>query len=129
VVVSEERGENHWPAASYGQTLSHNAVLIIPRDSGIRTHNVSVYRNWLHRYFLTQLQYDHDGTLVTIKSIDINYVTNTNSMMCSASYCTCSRVLQTYFPTVHESSWHCNTIMRIHSSCHRTIMDAQAYWR
>ena len=38
-------GENHWPVASHGQTLSHNVVhhaLI-----GIRIHTVD--RHWLHR--------------------------------------------------------------------------------
>jgi len=34
-------GENHWPAAGYGQIVSHNTVSNIPRDSGIRTHNVT----------------------------------------------------------------------------------------
>ena len=34
-------GENHRPAASYWQTLSHNVVSSTPPLSGIRTHNVS----------------------------------------------------------------------------------------
>jgi len=34
-------GENHRPAASHWQTLSHNVVLYTPRLSEIRTHNVS----------------------------------------------------------------------------------------
>ena len=40
----EETGvprENHWPAASHWQMLSHNVVTSIPRLSGIWTHNVS----------------------------------------------------------------------------------------
>jgi len=42
-------GENHRPAASHWQTLSHNVVYIAPRLSGIRTHDVSGDRHWLHR--------------------------------------------------------------------------------
>jgi hypothetical protein len=34
-------GENHWPASSHWQTLSHNVVSSTPRLSGIRTHNAS----------------------------------------------------------------------------------------
>ena len=44
VLLVEETGvpgENHRPAASYRQTLSHNIVSSTPRLSGIRTHNVS----------------------------------------------------------------------------------------
>jgi hypothetical protein len=33
--------ENHTPAASHRQTLSHNVVSSTPRLSGIRTHNIS----------------------------------------------------------------------------------------
>ena len=44
VLLVEETGipaENHRPAASHWQTLSHNVVSSTPRLSGIRTHNVS----------------------------------------------------------------------------------------
>jgi hypothetical protein len=34
-------GENHQPAASHWQTLSHNAVLSTPRPSEIWNQNVS----------------------------------------------------------------------------------------
>ena len=40
VLLVEETGENHWPAASHWQTLSHNVVLSTPHPSGNRTHNV-----------------------------------------------------------------------------------------
>ena len=37
----EETGENHGPAASRWQTLSHNVIIY-------RVHNVSGDRHWLH---------------------------------------------------------------------------------
>ena len=33
--------ENHQPAASHRQTLSHNVISSTPHLSGIRTHNIS----------------------------------------------------------------------------------------
>jgi hypothetical protein len=41
VLLVEETGENHPPAANDRQTLSHKVVLSTPRLYGIRTHNVS----------------------------------------------------------------------------------------
>ena len=43
LLVEETRvpGENHRPAASHCQTLSHDVVSSKPRLSGIRTHNDS----------------------------------------------------------------------------------------
>ena len=41
--------ENHRPATSHWQTLSHNVVLSTPHLSGIRTHKVSGDRHQLHR--------------------------------------------------------------------------------
>ena len=45
VLLVEETGvpgENHRPAASHWQTVSHNAVSSTPRLRGIRPHNFSV---------------------------------------------------------------------------------------
>jgi hypothetical protein len=44
VLLMEENGvpeENHWPATSHQQSLSHNVVSSTPHLSGIRTHNIS----------------------------------------------------------------------------------------
>ena len=44
VLLVEETGipgENHRPAASHWQTLSHNVVSSTPCLSGIQTHNLS----------------------------------------------------------------------------------------
>ena len=44
VVLVEETGvprENHRPATSHLYSLSHNVVSSTPRQSGIRTHDVS----------------------------------------------------------------------------------------
>ena len=47
VLLVEETGENHRPAASHLQTLSHiyKVVSSTPCLSGVRTHNVSGNRH------------------------------------------------------------------------------------
>jgi hypothetical protein len=45
-IVRRVDGENHRPAASHRQTLSHNVASSTPRLIGVRTHNVSDDRHW-----------------------------------------------------------------------------------
>jgi hypothetical protein len=49
ILLVEETGVNHRPAASHWQTLSHNVVSSTPRPSVVGTHNVSGDRHLLHR--------------------------------------------------------------------------------
>ena len=51
LLVKETRvhWENHQPAASHWQTLSHNVVSSSPHLTRIRTHNIIGDRHWLHR--------------------------------------------------------------------------------
>ena len=59
-LLVEETEENHRPAASHWQTLSHNVVYIAL--SGIRTHNLEVIgTDFIGSYKSLQLPYDHDG--------------------------------------------------------------------
>ena len=60
--------DNHRPAASHWQTVSHNVVSSTPRLNGIRTRNVSSDSHCLHSSLLIQLPYDHnhDGSILII---------------------------------------------------------------
>ena len=49
VLLLEETGENHRPAAIHWQTLSHNVVSSTPRLIGFRIHNFNGDRYWLHQ--------------------------------------------------------------------------------
>ena len=46
VLLVEELGENHQPAASHWQTLLHNVVSSTPRLHRLRTHNANSDRHW-----------------------------------------------------------------------------------
>jgi hypothetical protein len=56
-------GENHRPAGSHWQTVSHNVVHLALIE--IRTHNISSDRNWLRRYYHTTTAYSRLNIYIT----------------------------------------------------------------
>ena len=82
-------GENHRPAASHWQTLSHNVVLSTPRHERDSNHNFSGDRHLLHgyinnisimkRYFISIYRFDCTETLLhpnILGSKTLNFVRN-----------------------------------------------------
>ena len=75
VLLVEETGvsgENHKPASSHWQTLSHNVVSSIPRLSGFWTQNVSGDMHRLHNHTITT----NDGS--NIKTLSNSWLTSYN---------------------------------------------------
>ena len=66
VLMVKETGENHQPASSHWQTLSHNVVSSTPHLSGIQTHNVSGDR---HTYVWNKLNSKKWITCVVLSNI------------------------------------------------------------
>ena len=80
VLLVEETRENHWPAVSHWQTLSHNVVFHTLSRS--RTHNISGDRHRLHRSSpfklsaFNKLQYGCKFELLQVKLILKHYLFN-----------------------------------------------------
>ena len=72
-------GENHLPATSHWQTLSHNVVLSTPHRGGIQTYNVSGDRHWLlwSRPRQSQLHYEKKNRCLIFIVNVILWKTNT----------------------------------------------------
>ena len=72
-------GENNRPAASHGQTLSHNVGSSTPRMSEIRTHNISGDRHskWIKEVSTNNSIYQTDrkrlGALTTDKNQKVGH--------------------------------------------------------
>jgi hypothetical protein len=52
ILLVEKTGENHWPAASHWQTLSHNVVSSTPHNDQHSNSQLDCDRHWLYRYFI-----------------------------------------------------------------------------
>ena len=79
LLVEETRvsRENHRPAASHCQPLSHKVVSSLPRYEWIETH-ISGDRHWLQRLLQIQLPYkqDHDNPFKNLDSIPLLFPTS-----------------------------------------------------
>jgi hypothetical protein len=63
------RGENHWPAASHWQTLSHNVVSSRPAWTGFELSTLVVIGT-----DCIQLLYDHDGPQLYLEFQLISFI-------------------------------------------------------